>query len=131
MCGIVIVLVAVAVGWLGCRYYDSQTDADSDNAAITVQQAQRDNQSARTDIGDAATQIESAQSALVGGQADIDAAAEQVNELQSRADADAAIITDCQKLLDVGRINLEEAGRIFADVDRENSGGGTQSYGST
>lgn len=131
MCGIVIVLVAVAVGWLGCRYYDSQTDADSDNAAITVQHAQRDNQSTRTDIGDAATQIESAQSALVGGQADLDAAAERVNELQSRADADAAIITDCQKLLDVGRINLEEAGRIFADVDRENSGGGTQSYGST
>ena len=131
MCGIVIVLVAVAVGWLGCRYYDSQTDADSDNAAITVQHAQRDNQSTRTDIGDAATQIESAQSALVGGQADLDAAAERVNELQSRADADAAIITDCQKLLDVGRINLEEAGRIFADVDRENSGGVTPSYGGT
>lgn len=131
MCGLVVVLVAVAVGWLGCQYYDGRTATDDNDAAVTVQQAQRDNQSARTDIGDAATQIESAQSALVGGQADLDAAAERVNELQSRADADAAIITDCQKLLDVGRINLEEAGRIFADVDRENSGGGTQSYGST
>ncbi len=131
MCGLVVVLVAVAVGWLGCQYYDGRTATDDNDAAVTVQQAQRDNQSARTDIGDAATQIESAQSALVGGQADIDAAAEQVNELQSRADAGAAIIADCQGLLDVGRINLEEAGRIFADVDRENSGGGTQSYGST
>ena len=131
MCGLVVVLVAVAVGWLGCRYYDSRTDADSDNAAITVQHAQRDNQSARTDIGDAATQIESAQSALVGGQADLAAAAGRVNELQSRADADAAIITDCQKLLEVGRKQLAETRRIFADVDRENSGGGTQSYSST
>ena len=118
---VLLISLCVIVGWVGRRYYDSQTDADSDNAAITVQQAQRDNQSARTDIGDAATQIESAQSALVGGQADIDAAAEQVNELQSRADADAAIIADCQGLLDVGRKQLAEARRIFADVDRENN----------
>lgn len=131
MCVFVVVLVAVAVGWLGCQYYDGRTATDDNDAAVTVQQTQRDNQSARADIGDAAAQIGDAQSALVGGQADLDAAAERVNELQSRADADAAIITDCQKLLDVGRINLEEAGRIFADVDRENSGGGTQSYGST
>ena len=131
MCGLVVVLVAIAVGWLGCRYYDSRTDADSDNAAITVQRAQRDNQSARTDIGDAATQIESAQSALVGGQADLDTASGRVDELQDRADADAAVIDECQSLLDVGRKQLAEARRIFADVDRENSGGGTQSYGST
>lgn len=131
MCGLVVVLVAIAAGWMGCRYYDSWTATNDNDASVTVQQAQRDNQSARTDIGDAATQIESAQSALVGGQADIDAAAEQVNELQSRADADAAIIADCQSILDVGRKQLAEARKIFADVDRENKGGGTQSYGST
>ena len=74
---------------------------------------------------------QSAQSALDGGQADIAAAAGRVNELQSRADADAAIIADCQGLLDVGRKQLAEARKIFADVDRENKGGGTQSYGST
>ena len=117
---VLLISLCVIVGWVGRRYYDSQTDADSDNAAITVQQAQRDNQSARTDIGDAATQIESAQSALVGGQADIDAAAEQVNELQSRADADAAVIDACQGIIDACRIQLDEAKRIFTDIDCEN-----------
>lgn len=131
MCGLVVVLVAIAVGWLGCRYYDSRTATDCNDASGTVQQIKADNRSARADLGDAAAQIDDAQSALVGGQADLDAAAERVNELQSRADADAAIITDCQKLLEVGRKQLAEARRIFADVDRENSGGGTQSYGST
>ena len=125
------VLLAVAIGWFVRGYYDSRTTTDDNDAAVTVQQAQRDNQSARTDIGDAAAQIDDAQSALVGGQADLDAAAGRVNELQSRADADAAVIDECQRLVDVGKINLEEARRIFADVDRKNSGGGTQSYGST
>lgn len=131
MCGLVVVLVAVAVGWLGCQYYDGRTATDDNDASVTVQQAQRDNQSAIADIGNAAAQIDDAQSALDGGQADLDAAAEQVNELQSRADADAAIIADCQSILDVGRKQLAEARKIFADVDRENKGGGTQSYGST
>lgn len=131
MCGLVVVLVAVAVGWIGCQYYDGRTATDDNDASVTVQQAQRDNQSAIADIGNAAAQIDDAQSALDGGQADIAAAAGRVNELQSRADADAAIIADCQGLLDVGRKQLAEARKIFADVDRENKGGGTQSYGST
>lgn len=96
MCGLVVVLVAVAVGWIGCQYYDGRTATDDNDASVTVQQAQRDNQSAIADIGNAAAQIDDAQSALDGGQADIAAAAGRVNELQSRADADAAIIADCQ-----------------------------------
>lgn len=120
MCGLVVVLVAVAVGWLGCQYYDGRTATDNNDAAVTVQQTQRDNQSARADIGDAAAQIDDAQAALVSGQADLAAAAERVDELQSRADADAAIITDCQKLLDVGRKQLAEARKILADIDRAN-----------
>lgn len=133
MCGLVIVLVAVAVGWLGCRYYDGRTGIATDysDAAVTVQQAQRDNQSAIADVGVAAAQIGDAQSALDAGQADIATASGRVDELQDRADADAAVIDECQSLLDVGRRNLAEARGIFADVDRENSGGGTQGYGST
>ena len=128
---VLLVCLCVIVGWFGREYYDDRNAADNNDAAITVQQAQRDNQSAIADIGNAAAQIDDAQSALDGGQADIAAAAGRVNELQSRADADAAIITDCQKLLEVGRKQLAEARRIVADVDRENSGGGTQSHGST
>ena len=127
---VLLVCLCVIVGWFGRGYYDDRA-ADRDNALGTIQQIKTDNESIRNDIGDAAAQIDDAQSALDGGQADIAAAAGRVNELQSRADADAAIITDCQKLLEVGRKQLAEARRIVADVDRENSGGGTQSHGST
>ena len=120
MCGLVVVLVAVAVGWFGREYYDDRNAADNNDAAITIQQAQRNNQSAGADIGNAAAQIESAQSKLDAGQADLDTASGRISELQDRADADTAILDECQSLVDVGRINLEEARRIFADVDREN-----------
>lgn len=120
---IVIVLLlslCVIVGWVGRGYYDGRTATDDNDAAVTVQQTQRDNQSARADIGDAAAQIGDAQSALVGGQTDLDAAAERVNELQSRADADAAVIDACQGIIDACRIQLDEAKRIFTDIDCEN-----------
>ena len=116
---VLLVCLFIVIGWVGRGYYDDRA-ADNNDASVTIQQAQRDNQSAINDVGDAAAQIDDAQSALVGGQADLAAAAGRVDELQSRADADAAIITDCQKLLDVGRKQLAEARRIFADVDREN-----------
>lgn len=116
---VLLVSLCVIVGWVGRGYYDDRA-ADNNDASITIQQAQRDNQSAINDVGDATAQIDDAQSALVGGQADLAAAAGQVDELQSRADEDAAVIDECQSLIDVGRIQLEEAKRIFADVDREN-----------
>lgn len=119
MYGLVGLLFAVAVGWLGRGYYDDRA-ADNNDASVTIQQAQRDNQSAINDVGDAAAQIDDAQSALIGGQADLAAATGQVDELQSRADADAAVIDECQGIIDTCRIQLEEAKRIFADVDREN-----------
>lgn len=113
-------LLAVAIGWLGCGYYDDRT-ADNNDASVTVQQAQRDNQSAINAVGDAATKIDDAQSKLDSGQADLDTAVGRLDELQNRADADATIIDECQSLIDVGRKQLEEARRIFADVDRENN----------
>ena len=112
-------LLAVAVGWLGRGYYDDRT-ADHNDAAVTVQQAQRDNQSAINAVGDAETQIDDAQSKLDSGQADLDTAVGRLDELQSRADADAAVLDTCQNLIDIGRLNIEEAKRIFADVNREN-----------
>lgn len=116
---VLLVCLCVIVGWFGRGYYDDRA-ADSNDASVTIQQAQRDNQSARADLGDAAAQVDDAQAALVSGQADIAAAAGRVDELQSRADADAAVLDECQSLVDVGRIQLKEAKRIFADVDREN-----------
>ena len=115
------VLLAVAIGWFVRGYYDSRTTTDDNDAAVTVQQAQRDNQSAINAVGDAAAQIDDAQANLDAGQADLAAASGRVDELQDRADADAAVIDECQSLVDVGRIDLEEARRIFADVDRENN----------
>ena len=116
---VLLVSLCVIVGWVGRGYYDDRA-ADNNDAAVTIQQAQRDNQSAINDVGDAAAQIDDAQSALVSGQADLAAAAGQVDELQSRADADAAVLDECQGIIDTGRIQLEEAKRIFADIDREN-----------
>lgn len=120
MCGLIVVLVAIAVGWLGCRYYDSQTATDCNNARGTVQQIKADNQSARADLGDAAAQIDDARSKLSAGQADLAAASGRVDELQDRADADAAVLDECQKIIDTCRIQLEEAKRIFTDVDSAN-----------
>ena len=112
-------LIAVTVGWLGRGYYDGRT-TDSNDASIKIQQVERDNQSARENIGNAAVKIDDAQSALIGGQADINRAAGRLNELQKRADSDAAVIDECQSIIDVCRINIEEAKRIFADIDKEN-----------
>lgn len=116
---VLLVCLCVIVGWFGRGYYDDR-DTDSNDASVTIQQVERDNQSARNDVGDAAAQIDDAKSALVSGQADIAAAAERVNELQSRADVDAAVLDECQSLLDVGRKQLTDARRILADIDGEN-----------
>ena len=117
---VLLVCLCVIVGWFGRGYYDDRT-ADNNDASVTVQQAQRDNQSAINAVGDAATKIDDAQSKLDSGQADLDTAVGRLDELQNRADADATIIDECQILIDVGRKQLEEARRIFADVDRENN----------
>lgn len=116
---VLLVCLCVIVGWFGRGYYDDR-DTDSNDASVTIQQVERDNQSARNDIGDAAAQIDDAQATLVSGQADIAAAAGRVDELQRRADADAAVIDECQGIIDACRIQLEEAKRIFADADRAN-----------
>ena len=116
---VLLVCLCVIVGWFGRGYCDDRA-ADNNNAAVTVQQAQRDNQSAINAVGDAATQIDDAQSKLDDGQADLDTAVGRLDELQSRADADAAVLDECQGIIDVCRIQLNEAKRIFADVDREN-----------
>lgn len=117
---VLLVSLCVIVGWVGRGYYDDRA-ADNNDASVTIQQAQRDNQSAINAVGDAATKIDDAQSKLDSGQADLDTAVGRLDELQNRADADATIIDECQSLIDVGRKQLEEARRIFADVDRENN----------
>lgn len=116
---VLLVSLCVIVGWVGRGYYDDRA-ADRDNALGTIQQIKTDNESIRNDIRSAANQIESAQANLDAGQGDLTAATGQVDELQSRADADAAVLDECQGIIDVCRIQLEEARRIFADVDREN-----------
>ena len=116
---VLLVCLCVIVGWFGRGYYDDRV-TDSNDASVTIQQVERDNQSARNDIGDAAAQIDDAKSALVSGQADIAAATGRVDELQERADADAAVLDERKGIIDACRIQLEEARRIFADVDREN-----------
>lgn len=116
---VLLVCLCIVIGWVGRGYYDDR-DADNNDASVTIQQAERDNQSARDDVGNAATQIDDAQSKLNSGQADVNTAIGRLDELQDRADADATIIDECQCLIDVGREQLEEAKRIFADVDREN-----------
>ena len=116
---VLLISLCVIVGWVGRGYYDDRA-ADRDNALGTIQQIKTDNESIRNDIGSAATQIDDAQSKLNSGQADVNTAIGRLDELQDRADADATIIDECQCLIDVGREQLEEAMRIFADVDREN-----------
>ena len=116
---VLLVCLCVIVGWFGRGYYDDRV-TDSNDASVTIQQVERDNQSARDDVGNAATEIDNAQSKLNSGQADVNTAIGRLDELQDRADADATIIDECQSIIDVGRINIEEAKRIFADVDREN-----------
>lgn len=117
---VLLVCLCIVVGWVGRGYYDDRT-ADRDNALGTIQQIKTDNESIRNDIGSAANQIKSAQANIDAGQNDIAAASGRLDELQSRADADAAVLDECQSLIDVGRKQLEEARRIFADVDRENN----------
>ena len=116
---VLFICICITIGWLGRGYYDDRA-TDSNDASVTIQQAQRDNQSTRADLGDAAAQIDDAQATLVSGQADIAAAAGRVDELQRRADADAAVLDECQSLVDVGRKQLKEAKRIFEDVDNAN-----------
>lgn len=116
---VLLVCLCIALGWVGRGYYDDRT-ADGDDASVTIQQAERDNQSANNAVRDAAAQIDDAQSKLDSGQKDIDTAIGRLDELQSRADADAAVLDKCQNLIGIGRLNIEEAKRIFADVDREN-----------
>ena len=116
---VLLISLCVIVGWVGRGYYDDRV-TDSNDASVTIQQVERDNQSARNDIGDAAAQIDDAKSALVSGQADIAAATGRVDELQERADADAAVLDECQGIIDACRIQLDEAKRIFTDIDCEN-----------
>lgn len=110
---VLLVCLCVIVGWFGRGYYDDRTAADGHDALGTIQQIKADNESIRNDIGSAANQIESAQTNIDAGQSDLNAAA-------GRLDADAAVIDECQGIIDACRIQLEEAKRIFADVDREN-----------
>ena len=117
---VLLVCLCVIVGWFGRGYYDDRTAADGHDALGTIQQIKADNESIRNDIGSAANQIESAQTNIDAGQSDLNAAAGRLDEMQSRADADAAVIDECQGIIDACRIQLEEAKRIFADVDREN-----------
>ena len=117
---VLLVCLCIAIGWVGRGYYDDRTAADGNDASITIQQAESDNQSARNDIGNAATEIDNAQSKLDSGQADVNTAIGRLDELQDRADADTTIIDECQGIIDACRIQLEEAKRIFADVEREN-----------
>ena len=116
---VLLVCLCIVVGWVVRGYYDDRA-ANSDNALGTIQQIKTDNESIRNDIGSAANQIESAQANIDAGQSDIAAASGRLNELQERADADAAVLDECQGIIDTCRIQLEEAKRIFADVDREN-----------
>lgn len=116
---VLLVCLCVIVGWLGRGYYDDRI-ANSDNALGAIQQIKADNESVRNDIGNAATQIESAQANINAGQSDLAEASGRLDELQSRADADAAVLDECQGIIDACRIQLEEAKRIFADVDSEN-----------
>ena len=117
---VLLVCLCIVIGWFGRGYYDKRTAADGHDALGTIQQIKADNESVRNDIGDAATQIDDAQANLDAGQGDLATATGRLDELQSRADADAAVLDECQGILDVSRKNIEEAKRIFADVDREN-----------
>ena len=60
---VLLVCLCVIVGWFGRGYNDDRV-TDSNDASVTIQQVERDNQSARNDIGDAAAQIEDRKSVV-------------------------------------------------------------------
>lgn len=124
-CCVFICVCVFTCGVLLFRHYNSAGQSAGNDANVTIQQIEGDNQSARHDIDSASSQIESAQAKLDDSISDLDRASDSVGQLQSTVDSDKITIDDCQRLIDESRGNIEEARRIFADIDSTNQETGT------
>ena len=119
-CCIFLCICVVTCGVLLFRHYRNAGTATGHDAAVTIQQIEGDNQSARHDIDSASSQIESAQAKLDNSISDLDRASDSVGQLQSSVDSDKDTISECNSLIESGRGNVEEARGIFEAVDSAN-----------
>ena len=110
--------------WL--LYTANRTANDYHDVTDTVQQAEKDNQQARQQIGNASAKIDSAQKQLNNSIKRAGEITESVKRAKERTDGNAEIIGECQTIIDAGRRDTAEARGIFADIDQANKADGTQ-----
>ena len=109
----IVLIFVFAFGWLLCRYYDGRAGRENSHVTDTVQSVERDNQTARKNIGDAARQIEQARQQL-------DDAATAIDAGQRTVDDNKAVIDDSRQLIESSQRSLEQAESILSDIDRAN-----------
>lgn len=124
----VFMFVAVLFFVLGCwgLYTANRTANDYHDIHDTVQQAERDNQQARQQIGNASAEIDSAQKQLSVSIKRTDRITERTKQVKRRVDDNSRIIGECQNLIDSGRRDTAEARGIFAYIDKRNKVNGAQ-----
>ena len=109
-----------------CLYTANRTANDYHDIHDTVQQAERDNQQARQQIGNASAEIDSAQKQLSVSIKRTGEITERTKQVKRRVDDNSRIIGECQTLIEAGRRDAEEARSIFADIDERNKVNGAQ-----
>lgn len=109
---VVLVLIG-ALSWAVCRHYDGRAGRENSHVTDTVQSVERDNQTARKNIGDAARQIEQARQQL-------DDAATAIDASQRTVDDNKAVIDDSRQLIESSQRSLEQAKSILGEIDRAN-----------
>lgn len=124
-CCVFICVCIFTCGLLLLRHYNSAGQSAGNNATVTIQQIEGDNQSARHDINESSSQIGLAQEELNKSIDGINAATDTVNQLQDSVDDNERTLDECQQLISNSRGDIEEARKILADIDSTNQTVGT------
>lgn len=109
---VVLVLIGT-VSWAVCRHYDGRAGRENSHVTDTVQSVERDNQTARENIGTATEQIRQA------GQ-QLDSLADSIDASQRTVDDNKAVIDDSRQLIESSQRSLEQAESVLGDIDRAN-----------
>jgi hypothetical protein len=115
-----VILIVIAFGIFMRGYYSDRAESDGNDAINTVQQIERNNQSARDENTEANSLNESIGTELDAGQTDVSGATESVGRLQDSASERAGIISQAKDGLADSQLLIDEERSIFADIDRAN-----------
>lgn len=127
----IVISASVLFFVLGCwlLYTASRTTNDYNDVTDTVQSIESDNQQARQQIDSAAGKVESAEKQLDRSIKRTGEITERTQQVKRRVDDNSKIVGECEDIVSAGRRDTEEAGSIFADIDKRNKISGTQTDG--